>query len=591
MVSGTSQSNLPGTIRRLWVFGKPYRAYFVATAFALVVGTFAGFLRPYLLKLLTDDILTGQSLDGKTTLLAKLLLAIVGATILKGLFSFLQSYWLHIAGQGTVRDLREAVYAHVQKLPVQWFESNRVGDLIVRFTDDLRVVVEFVCGSLVMVVSDGLTVVMSLGWMVWKDWKLTVVAMVVTPAAGIVVRRFSRRVSDATETAQKKLSDLSSTVKETVEGIKVVKSFNQEQHEARRFSERSRESFRWGMRLVQLTATQSPILEVLATLGIAVVLWYCTLNILVGNLTLGDLFAFWAYMLMATTPINRFGSTLALIHRGRTATNRLLEILDAPAQENEASSQPDLPAVKGRIEFRDVRFRYEEGREEALRGVSFTIEPGQHVVLVGRNGAGKSTLVNLIPRFYELTDGEVRIDGHSIQSVNLPSLRRQIAIVPQETFLFSGTVAENIGYGREGATREEIEAAAHMAGAHDFVQSLPNKYDTVLDENGRNLSGGQRQRVAIARMVLRDPAIVILDEATSNLDPDAERSIQEALRRATRGKTVISIVHRLTLAQAADRIIVLDQGRVVEDGTHAPLMEQQGVYWTLCAPLLEGAGV
>lgn len=583
------KSGLYGTLRRLWTFGRRYSIYLIITVVAMILSNIASFLRPYILKRLTDDILTGQSLDGKTAWLCVLLAGVLGATVLKGLFTFVQTNTLNVATQGTIRDLRDRLFDHFLRLPIQWFESHSVGDLIVRFNDDLRVIIEFSAGGLSTLVGDAFVLTMSVGWMAYTDWQLTILGMVVTPAAGLIVRRFATRMSHATETAQKTLSDLSSVVKETVEGIKVVKSFNQEHHEATRFSERSRESFRWAMRMVQLTATQSPLLEVLATLGIAVVLWYCAVHVMTGQLTLGDLFAFWGYMLMATTPINRLGATMTLVTRGCTATNRVFEILDTPAQENPSVKLPELPGVQGRIEFRDVRFRYTEGRPEALRGVSFTIEAGQHIAVVGRNGAGKSTLANLLPRFYEPQGGEILIDGHRIDRFSLASLRRQIALVPQETFLFSGTVRDNIAYGCSEASDERIESAARAAGAHEFILQMDVGYKTLLQENGRNLSGGQRQRLAIARMVLRDPAIVILDEATSSLDPEAERAIHDTLQRVTRGKTVINIVHRLALAQSADRIIVLDQGQVVEEDTHQALMDRQGLYYSLYSPLLETA--
>lgn len=577
------------TLSRLWETAKAHRGCFVAAGCAMLLTNLASFLRPYLLKRLTDDVLTAQSLAGKTNVLLLLLSGVLGATAMKGLFTYLQGYWLTTGSQRLARDLRDRLYAHVLRLPLSWFDESRVGDLIVRFTSDLRVVTEFINGGLSILVNDCIVIVSSLTWMVSADWQLTIVGMVITPAAGIIVRRFSKRMTHATESAQKTLSDLSNVVKETVEGIKVVKAFNREHYESQRFSERSRDSFRWAMRMVQLTATQSPLLEVLGTVGIALVLWYCAVNVMSGRLTLGDLLAFWGYMLLAMTPINRMAGTMQLITRGEVATARVFEILDCPEQEARTSEGRELATIEGRISFEDVHFRYNALRDEALRGVTATIEPGHHVAVVGRNGAGKSTLVNLVPRFYEVTSGRILIDGQPISEVSLQSLRRQIAVVPQDTFLFSGTVRDNIRYGRPTATDDEVEAAAQVAGAHGFITAMELGYDTPLQECGRNLSGGQRQRLAIARVVLRDPVIVILDEATSSLDPNAERAIQETLHRATAGKTVINIVHRLTLAQAADHIIVLDEGRVVEQGRHADLLALRGTYWELYRPLLEAS--
>ena len=568
--------------RRLWPYAQQYARHFGVAIVATIILNFANLVRPHLLKILTDQVLTGTSLDGKTQLLIEILAGLLGFTFLKGIFTYIQGVTMMTACQGTIRNLREDVFSHVLRLPIWWHDRYRVGDVIVRFSDDLRVAGEFLTGGLTSVSNDIIILITSVIWMVTKDWQLTVVGLVVTPLAGLVARRFAHKVQAASAQAQESMSDLSSMVQETVSGIRVVKAFSKEGHEGDRFSEQNEDSFRWTMRIAQYTATQSPIIEVLATGAVCLVLWYCAVKIIAGDLTLGDLLAFWAYMLLATTPINRLPQTMTNIHRGTVALARLLEMRDAPAEEEPPKpGQPPLPVlppIQGRIEFRGIRFRYDAARNEVLNGLDLTIEPGEHVALVGRNGTGKSTLMALLSRFYPLQEGDILLDGHSIRGVALSSLRRQIGVVPQETQLFAGTIRSNIAYGKAGATDEEIEAAARAAGAHDMILSLPAGYDTPLGERGSGVSGGQRQRIAVARMLLENPPVVVLDEATSAMDPGAERALQDSLDAITQGRTVINIAHRLVASRRMHRIVVLDGGRIAEQGTHEALMAHGGIY-------------
>lgn len=568
--------------RRLWPYARQYARHFVVAIVATILLNFANLVRPQLLKVLTDDVLTGTSLDGKTQLLVHILAGLLGFTLIKGVFTYIQGITMTTACQGTIRNLREDVFAHVLRLPIWWHDRFRVGDVIVRFSDDLRVASEFLSGGITSASNEIIILITSVFWMVTKDWQLTVVGLVVTPLAGLVARRFSHKLQAASAQAQESMSDLSSMVQETVSGIRVVKAFSKEGHEGDRFSEQNEDSFRWTMRIAQYTATQSPIIEVLATGAISLVLWYCAVKIIAGQLTLGDLLAFWAYMLLATTPINRLPQTMTNIHRGTVALARVLEMRDAPAEEEPPKSGqpplPELPPIQGRIEFRGIRFRYDAARNEVLNGLDLTIEPGEHVALVGRNGTGKSTLMALLSRFYPLQDGDILLDGHSIRGVSLASLRRQIGVVPQETQLFAGTIRSNIAYGKMGATNDEIVAAARAAGAHDMIMSLPAGYDTALGERGSGVSGGQRQRIAVARMLLENPPVVVLDEATSAMDPEAERALQDSLDAITQGRTVINIAHRLVASRRMHRIVVLDGGKISEQGTHDELMARGGIY-------------
>lgn len=581
-MSAEKQPGFLEVSRRLGPYVTPYRRNFIVAIVATVLLNFANLVRPQLLKVLTDDVLTGTTLDGKTHLLIEILAGLLGFTLVKGLFTYVQGVNMMTACQGTIRNLREDVFAHVLRLPVWWHDRFRVGDVIVRFSDDLRVASEFLTGGITTASNDIIILLTSVVWMVTKDWQLTVVGLVVTPLAGLVARRFAHKLQAASAQAQESMSDLSSMVQETVSGIRVVKAFSKEGHEGDRFSEQNEDSFRWTMRIAQYTATQSPIIEVLATGAVCLVLWYCAVKIIAGELTLGDLLAFWAYMLLATTPINRLPQTMTNIHRGTVALARVLEMRDAPAEEAPPQpGQPPLPAlppIQGRIEFRSIGFRYDAARHEVLNGLDLTIEPGEHVALVGRNGTGKSTLMALLSRFYPLQEGEILLDGHSIRGVSLASLRRQIGVVPQETQLFAGTIRSNIAYGKLGASNDEIEEAARAAGAHDMILSLPAGYDTILGERGSGVSGGQRQRIAVARMLLENPPVVVLDEATSAMDPEAERALQDSLDAITQGRTVINIAHRLVASRRMHRIVVLDGGKISEQGTHEALMAHGRIY-------------
>lgn len=547
---------------------------------ATVVMNVASLARPHLLKILTDQVLTGASLDGKSRLLVTLLGALLGLTLVKTLFTFVQGVALIAACQGTVRDLRDHVYARVLRMPLAWFDRQRAGDLGVRLGDDARIAADSLTTGFTILANDSVILVVSVAWMLTRDWQLTVVGMGVMPLAGFVTRRFASRLQEASRRAQARISDLGSMVAETVTGIRVVKAFSKEEHEGDRFTTQNDGSFREAMRIVQYTATQSPIVEMLVTAGICLVLWYCAVKIVAGALTFGDLLAFWAYMLLATTPIHRLPKALTDIHRGRVALERLLELAEARL-EDEASALPDLPPVQGGIALRGVRFRYAESREEVLRDLDLTIEAGTHVGLVGRNGTGKSTLVGLLARFYVPEAGDIRIDGHDITGVSLASLRRQLGVVSQDPMMFAGTVRENIAYARPGASEEAVMKAARDAGAHDTILSLADGYDTVLGERGAGLSGGQRQRIALARVLLQDPPLILLDEATANVDPQAESELHAMLETRLRGRTVISIAHRLAIARRMDRIVVLEGGRVAEDGTHDALLARRGIYASL----------
>ena len=376
---------------------------------------------------------------------------------------------------------------------------------------------------------------------------------------------------------QGKVSDLTSLIQESISGIKVVKSFTREKYEAERFAQHNEENYQIQMKVVQLMITQGPVVEILATLGIGIVIWYGSLGVIQGRFSVGDMLAFWGYMLLATNPLNRVTNTYGNVRRGIVSAIRVFELMDYPTEIKDMPHAKELPTIKGKLDFKNVSFSYDKNNK-ILKDINFSVEPGQMVAIVGRNGAGKTTLVNLVARFYDADQGGVFVDNHDLRTVQLHSLRHQMGMVLQETILFSGTVRDNIAYGKLDATEEEIIQAAKVANAHDFIMNLPDKYNTVVGERGVGLSGGQRQRIAIARAVLRNPRILILDEATSALDQESESVVQDALEKLMKGRTTFVIAHRLTTIRRADKIIVLDNGNVVETGTHDELLHHHGIY-------------
>jgi subfamily B ATP-binding cassette protein MsbA len=439
-----------------------------------------------------------------------------------------------------------------------------------------------VTDNLVTLLQQVLTLIGGVGFLFWLDWRLTGIILVGVPIITLTLVYLGRKIRQAATEVQDRLAEASAVVDETIGGIRIVKSFARELYEMSRFVDKTEATFRAAMRRAKVAAILAPTIGFMAFMSITVTIWFGGYEVIQGRLSPGGLVAFLIYTMLVAGPIAAFSGLYGQFQTALGATERLFELLDLQPDIADAPDAYPLPTIVGRVTFENVSFEY-DAKIPVLHNISLDLKPGQVVALVGPSGAGKTTLVNLIPRFYDVTAGRILIDNRDIRQVVNLSLRQQIGIVPQETALFSDTIRENIRYGRLEATQAEIEAAARAANAHDFVVNLPQGYETRVGERGIKLSGGQRQRIAIARAILKDPRILILDEATSSLDSEAEHLVQEALERLMQGRTTFVIAHRLSTITRADLIVVLDQGRIVETGTHLDLLQDDGLYHKLHA--------
>ncbi len=475
-------------------------------------------------------------------------------------------------------DLRVRVYRHLQRLSLGYFERAQTGDLSYRLTEDVDRIGEVINKIFHDTTPCLLQLVVVLGYLLYLNWPLTLGILVIAPLMGVLVGWFGERMLTFSRRSQSRISDLSSLLTEIVGGIRLVQAFAAEDYQVARFSREAERNREARYQAAWLKAVQYPVVGFLQALSIVVVLLLGAWQISRGNLTGASLGSFVTAVAMLIDPVTHLSENYNEFKQGQASLDRVFEILDQQPAVQEKPGAAPLARVSGKVELRDVTFGYRSDRPPVLNGISLRVQPGEAIALVGASGAGKSTLVNLLPRFYDPQQGQVLIDGTDVRDVTLGSLRRQIGIVPQETQLFSGTIAENIAFGQTSIDRDALIAAAKVANAHQFISQFPEGYDTWVGERGVNLSGGQRQRLAIARAVLLDPAILILDEATSALDAESEALVQEALERVMQGRTVFIIAHRLATVRNADRILVLEKGQVVESGSHAELLDLGGHY-------------
>jgi len=558
-------------------------------------GRLLGFLRPYkpgvfwslllaaLAMVCTVAIpwLTGRAVDQISDHdkagLRMLALAVVGIAIVRLILSVMRRL---VAGRVSLAieyDLRTLLYAHLQKLELGFFAGQQTGQLMSRATVDLSAVRFFLGYGLVFILQSGLTILLAAIAMLVLQPFLAVLALLPVPVVVLVAARYGRRSRPALQEVQQRIGEVTAEVEENISGVRVVKSFAAEDRQLERFRGKVARVFSKSMFTTRLQAFYNPFLAFLPNLGLAVILLIGGRQVVHGTLTLGDFTAFYTYLLMLIGPMRMLGIALGLAKRATASGARLLEILDTEPRIASAAGAPPLPEGRGRVELRDVTFAYGEGAA-SLRDVSLVVEPGSTVALVGATGSGKTTLVQLLPRLYDPQRGAVLIDGADVRTVDLVSLRSEIAIVDDDPFLFSDTVAGNISYARPDATREEIERAAERAQAAGFIAELPSGYDTRVGERGLTLSGGQRQRIAIARAFLADPRILVLDDATSSVDASTEREIKAALREVMEGRTTFVIAHRLSTIALADDIVVLEHGEIVARGTHEELLEESELY-------------
>jgi subfamily B ATP-binding cassette protein MsbA len=526
--------------------------------------------------LLTKNVLDDIFIKKDRFMLMVIPLAVMGLGIIKGFFSFGEGYLMNYVGQRVVANLRERLYNHLQTLSLSFFDKTPTGVLMARITNDVNSIQGAVSNAVTGMIKDIVTAVGLVGVVFYRDWFLALVAILVFPLAVYPFVRFSRTLRKISKRTLETMAYISTFLQETIVGHRIVKAFNMEAYENRRFGDANDRYFKYLMKRVTIRALSNPIMEWLAYVGIGAFIWVGGYRVISGAMTVGDFFSFMAAMALLYDPMRGISKVNLVIQEGVVAARRVFEILDLKPEVTDAPDAQVLSPFSEKIEYRDIFFRYAD--EMVLRDINFTIKRGEKVALVGSSGAGKTTLVNLLPRFYDVTEGTILIDGMDIRHVTLQSLRDQIGVVSQQTLLFNDTVRNNIAYGRPDIPEAEVIKAGQMADAHNFILKLPQGYDTVIGEQGIILSGGQRQRISIARALLKNAPILILDEATSSLDTESEREVQAALDRLMEKRTVLVIAHRLSTVRNVDRILVLSDGRIIEEGVHRELMAKGGEY-------------
>ena len=506
------------------------------------------------------------------------LVAIVGFALLRGLFSFLQAYWAEKNSQSVAYDLRNDLYAKIQNLSFAYHDKNQTGQLMIRATDDVEKVRLFIGQGLLQLVGAVILLSGTVIILFSSNVSLAWTAMPILPVAIVLFGVFAGLSQPLFAKVQIKLSTLNTVLQENLAGVKVIKAFTREKEQQTKFRTAADDTMNQAIAVNRLFTFLFPLVFLIANLGQAAILYVGGKQIIVGTLTIGAWQEFSLYLMYLFFPIMMFGMIVTQMGQAAASADRIFEILDAKSDIVDKPNASKLPAVKGDVKFENVTFRYVGGGDPVLKNVSFEVKSGETVALLGATGSGKTSIINLLPRFYDPTEGGITIDGHDLRDVTLDSLRSQIGIVLQETTLFSGTISENIAFGKPEATHEEIEAAAKAAAAHDFIISFPDGYNTHVGERGTTLSGGQKQRVAIARALLLDPRILILDDSTSSVDVATESHIQEALETLMKGRTSFVIAQRISTVMNADKILVLEKGEVVAQGKHAQLMEEEPIY-------------
>lgn len=608
---GGRSAGTGGLSRAIRYLGKQKRTTYIAYG-ALIIATLAQLVMPLLLQNMinsaTDGAIAGQvnaienplaraaamgiitQQTGKTAAqieaaalhaeswIVGAALVILAFTITRGAFSFVQAYMAEMTSQGVAFDFRNEIFSKLQRLSFSYYDRNQTGQLMIRATDDVEKVRMFIAQGLVMVAQSVLLLVASLIILFVSNWRLALVVVPILPIALVLFMVFGSVAGPLFAQVQIRLSRLNTVLQENLAGVKVVKAFTREKYEQKAFDSAADDLFSQQMRVARVFSFLFPAIFLVAQMGQAAILYFSSSQILSNTLTLGEYQQFSLYMFYVFFPIGMLGMIITLMAQAQASAARIFEILDAESDVTNKDGATDLPAIHGEVIFRDVTFRYFNSSDPVLSDVSFKAEPGQTIALLGATGSGKSTIINLIPRFYDVSEGAVLIDGHDIRDVTLDSLRSQIGIVLQETNLFGGTIRENIAFGRPDATLEEVTAAAKAAAAHEFISGFPLGYDTPVGERGTSLSGGQKQRIAIARALLLNPRLLILDDSTSAVDLNTEAQIQAALDRLMEGRTSFVIAQRITTVLKADQILVLDKGRIAAVGKHAELMESSAIY-------------
>ena len=559
---------------RLLEFLKPYWLKLVlAMVFMSLVAAMNG-LTAFVVKPVLDNIF----FEKNAQMLYLIPVGVILLYLVKGIFEYLQAYLMGYVGQRVITDIRNLVFSSLQRQPLSFFDKTPTGTSISRIINDVSLVQSTVSDAFTAILKDAFTIIGLIFVVFYRDWKLATIAFIILPFSTYPIVAFGRQLRKISLKTQKAIARLTSFLHETITGQRIVKAFSMEDYENGRFRVENESLFQISLKRYKIRALSHPIMEVLGGIAIGVIIWYGGKEVISGSSTPGNFFSFTAALLMLYEPIKRLNKENHNVQQGLAASQRVFEIIDREPEVSEKKDAIQLENVHGIIEFKDVFFKYED--KMILKNVNLTIHRNEVIAVVGASGAGKTTLVNLIPRFYDVSGGSIELDGTNVRDVTLKSLRENIALVTQDVILFNDTITNNIAYGVAHNTAR-IEEAARMAYAHDFITKLPKGYDTVVGEKGARLSGGQKQRIAIARALHKNSPILILDEATSSLDTASEVEVQKALENLMKGRTTIIIAHRLSTVMNADRILVIQAGNIVQEGTHGQLIEADGPYRTL----------
>lgn len=560
-------------LKRLIKMLIPYRFVVMGSFLAALLVMVLNIALPQLIRIVIDRVILQEELH----LLQYIAIGIVAIALFKAIFTFIQRYSIEYAAQRIIYDLRNELYSHLQYLSFSYYNRMPTGQLMSRVTSDVETLRRFLDFGIIHFLQSTITIIGVLAIMFYMNTFLALVSLVLLPSLIITIYQFGKKVKPAYTDVQKQLASLTSVLQENLSGIRLVQAFTQESRERNKFFNKNKDLFDRNIFAVRLWSFYFPFMNFISGLGTALIFWLGGRAVILGQLQLGELVAFNSYLLLLVMPLRMLGWVISLTQRSISSGERIFEILDSEPEVKDYPGALDLKNVEGHVEFRNVSFSY-DGKKKVLRNINFTAEPGEFIAIVGSTGSGKSTLVEMIPRFYDPVEGKVLLDGYDLQDISLKSLRSNIGLVFQDTFLFSASLAENIAYGKPGASREEIIEAAKGAQIHDFIESLPEGYDTSIGERGLGLSGGQKQRIAIARALLLNPKILILDDFTANVDYKTEFLIRRALKNLIRGKTVFLIAQRLSGLKNVDKILVMDEGQIVEKGTHKELLLARGIY-------------
>lgn len=575
MSNGTSNKNKKQTVTRLVVYCKEHLWLLIISLICSCVAALCAVYPAYVVKDLVNEVLVNR----REEYILGISIGVVSVMFIKGLFSFSSMYLMQYATQRMLLKIRSDCFDKLLQLPLSFFETQQTGHLMSRVTNDVSVL-QMLVHNFVRFIRDVVEVVGLTVYIFWLNWKLSLLSMVIIPLIIVMIQAFGRKMKKIGTRMQEKVGDINTALHEYITGVKIVKSFTLEKYMLDKYESSNEASFKVTMKGHRINCAVTPVIEFLNAISLVIIFWFGSKGVLAGKIDAGLIVSFIA----ALTSLYKPGRNLAEIYNTTAQTlgaaDRVFELIDTPIQLQEPENPIEFKNCEGKVDFKNVVFSYKD-EEIILHDVNLSVEPGEIIALVGPSGAGKSTFVNLIPRFYDVTGGGVCIDGINVKTIASKDLRKYIGMVPQETYLFAGTIEDNIKFGRLDATHDEIVEAAKLANAHDFITGLADSYNTVLGERGVNLSGGQAQRVALARAFLKNPKILILDEATSALDSETESLIQEALDLLMKDRTTFMIAHRLSTVVNADRIIVLEKGKIVESGKHEELLEKKGLYFQL----------